>query len=1134
MKSKYILTPIAILALTACQDDNFAPTLSTDGSMPIEIGAEYPLSSRASENGFDFGDRIGVYIAQYDDDAAVTLNAPNIYAKNICYTLDEGNAEWVTSTRLYWDGLKHGADIVGYYPFIEAVENPENMKMNMARKQNSAATATTLSGYEASDFMRAEVKKATVTGGRVNLVFKHVMAGIRVTLQPGTGFTAQQWNDVQKNLTVSNTILNAEVNLADGTVKTTGATIAEIEPVVVGNDMRAVVVPQLVSAGKRLLSITIDGKSYSYSRTTDMNYSQGKLHTFTIKVDRKADTGDYALTLVDEAILPWVDDPDFHDGIQREYVIVNTRGEGTLQSVIEAMGLNVTQIQNIKIVGEVNQDDINYLRDNATILSAVNMKEMVMMRDHKPSYTCGSWEAKATLRHVVFPDNMREVEGCCFRACGLMGSVIIPDGVVRINDLGFGDCRSLTGTITLPEGLEYIGGSAFVYSKLHGEIRFPSTLKHIGGGAFYTEEGFTGTLSLPEGIEYIGTGFIRGSFNGNLVVSQNIKTIEGGAFWDCRFTGCLELPENLTEIPSGLFRHCGFRGELKLPSNIQRIGSEAFADNNFTRIIFNESLNRVDERAFADCRYVQSVKLPEGLHRVPQFCFSGCSALEEVVLPSTMETIYGCAFGGCNYLKRIVVNNPEPPLCTDIQQPGEGHEYNYAEPFAAVNKNDAVVEVPKGSESVYRRANVWKTFSRITAHSNFVCRPSHACALASGIEKDVILNCDGAWHVQTCPDWCSVYPASGTGKTNVVLTMKAMPKVDGSRTGMVVFATDNGEYTTTCDVEQFAKYNEDECITLQKATKGNGINLFFVGEAFDAKSIADGSYEQQVQEQVNAFFGVFPFSTYRDRFNVYMTMSMSQDTEINTVNTWGDTRFNIYYAGSSSNMCIDNADDIYDYIKQYTPVNDNRVYDSQIVVAVNSEQYGGNTLLHWQGGAVSMCCRGTDYPSDTRGIVQHEAGGHGFGHLGDETIILNKFATDAVKSAVQEAHRNGWYQNVSVSGKMADVPWSSLIFNPDYSVEVDVFEGGMGYTRGIYRSEINSCMNYGIPYYNAISRIQILKRIMEKSGEGFSMEKFLAVDTKEWGATSRNAIFIPERSYCQGMHVTPRIIRKSISKSRKL
>lgn len=42
-------------------------------------------------------------------------------------------------------------------------------------------------------------------------------------------------------------------------------------------------------------------------------------------------------------------------------------------------------------------------------------------------------------------------------------------------------------------------------------------------------------------------------------------------------------------------------------------------------------------------------------------------------------------------------------------------------------------------------------------------------------------------------------------------------------------------------------------------------------------------------------------------------------------------------------------------------------------------------------------------------------------------------------------------------------------------------------------------MNYGIPYFNAISRLDIMRRIKEYSGTGFSMDYFYAHDTNKWG-----------------------------------
>jgi hypothetical protein len=74
------------------------------------------------------------------------------------------------------------------------------------------------------------------------------------------------------------------------------------------------------------------------------------------------------------------------------------------------------------------------------------------------------------------------------------------------------------------------------------------------------------------------------------------------------------------------------------------------------------------------------------------------------------------------------------------------------------------------------------------------------------------------------------------------------------------------------------------------------------------------------------------------------------------------------------------------------------------------------------------------------------------------------------------------------------VGWSHLIFNPKYSDIVDIYEGGYFHTRGVYRSEPVSCMNNNIPYFSAISRQEIVERIMRYSGQRFSITNFYAND----------------------------------------
>jgi hypothetical protein len=68
---------------------------------------------------------------------------------------------------------------------------------------------------------------------------------------------------------------------------------------------------------------------------------------------------------------------------------------------------------------------------------------------------------------------------------------------------------------------------------------------------------------------------------------------------------------------------------------------------------------------------------------------------------------------------------------------------------------------------------------------------------------------------------------------------------------------------------------------------------------------------------------------------------------------------------------------------------------------------------------------------------------------------------------------------------------------------VDVYEGGYFHSRGVYRSEPTSCMNNNIPYFSAISRQAIVERIMEYAGETFDLESFYALDSDEFGSTTK-------------------------------
>ena len=151
------------------------------------------------------------------------------------------------------------------------------------------------------------------------------------------------------------------------------------------------------------------------------------------------------------------------------------------------------------------------------------------------------------------------------------------------------------------------------------------------------------------------------------------------------------------------------------------------------------------------------------------------------------------------------------------------------------------------------------------------------------------------------------------------------------------------------------------------------------------------------------------------------------------------------------------------------------------------------------------------YPLDTRGVIQHEAGGHGFGKLGDEYIYHNAFIDFCGCSCCghvlefNAAKSLGWYDNLELTGKMHSVGWSHLIFDDRYSDIVDIYEGGYMHNRGVFRSEPNSCMNNDIPYYSTISRESIVKRSKAYAGETNSSADFVKNDKRDAGIVESRA-----------------------------
>mgnify|MGYP000755286691 FL=1 len=1132
----YLLAAGAML-LTGCSDDFFGDKTEQHDSNRIQLSSDIDqlAVTRVNDNGFCNGDVMGVYIVDYEGNKPGTLKVNGNRGDNVRHTFDEPNYKWNSAYDLFWKDKHTHIDVYGYYPFANP-ESIEDYQFEVQKDQSKATENGEMGGYEASDFLWGKVSDVAPTTSVIRLPMAHRMSNARVTLIQGSGFAEGEWANLEKIVLTANVARKASINLSTGDIKTAGAVENTMTiPSRTNDEWRTIVVPQTVAAGTTLFSITIGGVPYKFTKNEALTYVAGKMMNFGIKVDKQTGSGAYKLTLVSESITPWENDLVSHDATAKEYIVINST-PGGLKNAITAANKDYTQVRNLKITGQINAKDFYFMRDSMLRLSALNLKEVRIkgwgkneeneenMDDQIPNsafYFIQTVGGSNSLNRIVLPDTLKSIGSNAFYGCKyLSGSLIIPEGVTEIkrgafngciglngilslpstlkklgnrgeDDMGdegtdyyggvFQNCRNLTGNLILPDNLELIRGYCFSgCSGLYGELRLPAKLKRMGNCAFSSCSGFTGSLSIPQGITALPSeAFHNCGFNGTLTLHNGITNIANDAFANCHFKGELHLPKSLKVISENAFCNNDFSGTLTLPSTLTHIGSNAFAYN---------------------WRLMGILDIPQEVESIGENAFSNCKMLEGIIFPESMETIRQGAFNECYGINSIICKGTMP-----------AHIESGA--FDGVAKDNFTLEVPESAISQYQAAPGWKDFKRIAAHHELVCRPSVACALSTEHKQKLVINAEGEWEVASKPNWCEVSPASGNKKTEVTLTIKGMAKNADSRDGKVVFRLKDKDYTHECSVSQYGyEYGEDEWITLQKATKGNngGINIVLLGDGFNAKDIASGKYLNDIKQEVEYFFGIEPYKTYRDYFNVYTAIPLSTESGVGTVNTIRYNRFNTTFTGGVGLKA--DYDEVFDYALGAPTVNKGNLNQTLIIMVPNSTDYGGICQMWEDGSAIAFCPQSTyGYPLDTRGVIQHEAGGHGFGKLGDEYIYHNAFIDACGCSCCGHvlefngAKSLGWYDNLELTGKMHSVGWSHLIFDDRYSDIVDIYEGGYMHNRGVFRSEPNSCMNNDIPYYSTISRESIVKRIKAYAGETYSFEDFVKNDKRDAGIVESRA-----------------------------
>lgn len=338
---------------------------------------------------------------------------------------------------------------------------------------------------------------------------------------------------------------------------------------------------------------------------------------------------------------------------------------------------------------------------------------------------------------VVIPDSVMEIQDSAFRNCTSLVKVEISDNsqLETIGDNAFQYCPSLE-SINIPDGVSTISWYAFTGCASLKSIDIPSGIVEIEEHVFHGCSDLV-SIIIPEGVTVIKRGaFAECTSLSEVSLPMTLKTIEDGtysndgAFENCTSLKTIIIPNNVTTIGAQAFLGCSTLENINIPNGVTAISEEMFSGcTSLTSIDIPDDVTSIGIEAFKDCSALTNVKIPEGVSSIGYSAFSGCISLENINIPDNITSIGQHTFSGCSALETVEISNN-----CQLEIIGNGAFKNCSS-LTSINIPDGVTEISSDaflgcsaltnifiSDSVTK--NGGDVFQNCPSLSDIYCEPS--------------------------------------------------------------------------------------------------------------------------------------------------------------------------------------------------------------------------------------------------------------------------------------------------------------------------------------------------------------------------------------------------------------------------
>ncbi len=251
---------------------------------------------------------------------------------------------------------------------------------------------------------------------------------------------------------------------------------------------------------------------------------------------------------------------------------------------------SVTIPDSVTAIGE-------YAFYNCRNLTGIDLPAGVTAIEKAAFYNCSG------LTSIVIPDGLTRVESSSFYQCGAARYASIgSSGAMALGRAGYTFCASAypqieliyrfdDGTdpalavsgvsvyatsVVIPNGVTRINGQAFFNCGCLSEVTIPSSVTEIGDYAFLRCSSLQ-TVVLPASVTALGAGVFQecGSLQ-SVTLGSGVTEIGEYMFSECASLESLVIPEGVTGIGRYAFLKCGSLKSVYIPASVTDIGLHAF------------------------------------------------------------------------------------------------------------------------------------------------------------------------------------------------------------------------------------------------------------------------------------------------------------------------------------------------------------------------------------------------------------------------------------------------------------------------------------------------------------------------------------------------------------------------------